>query len=107
MVATILGTFDYFVYTSENGKNYEMRQRAADALALGNVGTPRGVLPSLPRYLRPRHVWVQSPLGARRRINIGRANNALYLQGGTVNIDSTSFTVSGRVGEKDVGAVKD
>lgn len=107
MVATILGPMDYYAYQSANGKLYLMRQRVADAVAVGNSIGVRGTLPSLPRFLKPRHIWIQGPLGQRRRINVGTETNAKYLQGGTVGVDGIAWEVTGRVGEKDVGATRD
>lgn len=105
-----LGGRAYFQYDSDNSKSYAYNARAANAIACNNTVVARGALPSMPRLLKGRGVWIQGQTsGLRRFVLIGDPASATYLAGGvlSVPIDGENWIVTGREGEKDRGSTKD
>jgi hypothetical protein len=84
--------------------------RDVDALAVNNLSVARGSLPSIPKSLKPRHIWMATTAAGtnqRRKVVVGLQANPAYTVGATYTIDGITFTTSGRVGEKDKGTVAD
>jgi hypothetical protein len=96
-----------FLYTSDNGKDYQMSMRLVDATATGQASIPPDTSPDLPRNFVPRHVWFKGSDGGRRKVNMGDSGNAFYTTGGSFSADGVTYTASGRVGEKQRGGVRD
>jgi hypothetical protein len=80
--------------------------RSADADAVGNTPVQRADHPYKPAFLKPRHVWGTAGPGIRRKFTIGSQGNAFYQGGGTIAVDG-GYSVTGRVGEKDIGGTVD
>lgn len=100
----ILGPTGTYVYQSDDGNSYTLKQRAALATAVGNVaytGTP--ALPGFPKGRVPRVVYGQNVTGGvitRKRVWIGDPADTEFVAGAGFTVDSLTFTVLGRIGEK-------
>jgi hypothetical protein len=104
---SVLGPKQWYAYTSDNGKVYQFYGRAADNDAIGNTAVGPSDHPSIPSRLVKRHVWGVASPGNRRKFWIGSTGNSHYSTGGSVAVDSATFIIEGRVGEKDKGVVSD
>lgn len=106
---SILGPRGYFPYTSDNAISYNHRSRTADQTAIGVGAVSRSLNPSLPRYLKPRGIWIQGQTSLLRRfIPVAAITNVHYATGSDVtSLDGENWTVTGRRGERDQGGVTD
>lgn len=103
MAGSTLGQRGNYVYTSDSGTQYAIQ-------TLVTLGTAASLTPltsskgSLPRRFRPRVLHLEATISNRqvKKKLICEANNAQYKTdaGGSITVDGTSFTVTGRTGER-------
>jgi hypothetical protein len=106
MTGPALGAKGWYEYISDNTTTYGVLSRAVNETAMGNTATTVNAFPALPRALKRRHVWAISSTGVRRKFYAGDPANTKYLGGGSLGtVDGVTWTVTGRVGEKDFGNV--
>jgi hypothetical protein len=102
------GPMGWFVYESDDGNSYQVKQDASNAAAAGNAAA--GTEPSLPHGYIPRYVLIKHPTTAKeRRLMIGDPANAMFVgSDSTVTVEEFSGThsaavehnIQGRVGER-------
>ena len=107
-VGNALGPRATFVYESDQGVSYNFTADRSVGLAAGNVLSTNAGLPILKtsqtRPIKPRYILIvdtDEPT-KRKRVVIGDPANSLFASNAnsTVTINSETFSVTGRVGEK-------
>lgn len=88
------------LYTDDANAGYRVDLTAAVKAAGGFQSATAG-LPGLPKHARMRHVGAKDPTtGKRASIPQAFHNSGLYQDGGQVQFDGKTYTVTGRIGEK-------
>lgn len=99
---TTLGPRDYYKYTADDGKEYQLLVDASNATAMGGEVALNGV--DLPRRCQPRGVFVQDDDGSRKFLVAFKPDHVAYksMVSTSVAIKGETWKTTGRRGETKV-----
>ncbi len=102
-MSNTLGPRGWYSYTSDGGEIYAILTDV-DLATAGNLTAATGAAPQLPRRFKPRVLLCEATISGRkvRKEIVVQANNGAYASdlGGTVTVAGTTFSITGRRGEK-------
>lgn len=98
-MAGALWSMGFYLYTSDDTNNYTVGLKQEVALR-GGFGTSTAGIINYPRGWVMRHFYGASSANGRCKVPAGVPGLSLFVSGGTFTLNTISYIVEGRIGEK-------